>query len=78
MIIVASANSMEVGVLGTAQTGDPVIWQQWNQIDAGRAELPLAGHQQETFPLGIAFDTGITHQLPWGKIIITITILYSA
>lgn len=69
VILVASANSMEVGVLGTAQTGDPVVWQQWNQVDSARAELPLTSNQQETFPLGFTFDTGIIHQIPWGKLI---------
>lgn len=69
VLLVASANSMELGVLGIAQAGEPAIWQQWNQIDSARAELPLAQNHQETFPLGLAFDTGVTMQLPWGKCI---------
>lgn len=59
---------MEVGVLGAAQAGELTVWQQWNQIDAARAELPLHA-KNETFPLGFAFDTGIVHQLPWGMTI---------
>lgn len=69
VLLVASANSMEVGVLGVVQSGEPAIWQQWNQIDAARAELPLSANHQDTFPVGFAFDTGITMQLPWGKLI---------
>lgn len=65
--MIASANGMEVGVLGTVQAGDLIVWQQWNQMDSARAELPLQA-QNETFPLGIALDVGITHQLPWGNI----------
>lgn len=67
VLLVASANSMEVGVLGLSQPGEPALWQQWNQIDAARAELPLSANHQETFPVGVAFDTGVTMQLPWGK-----------
>lgn len=57
---------MEVGVLGAIQTGETSVWQQWNQMDSSRAELPL-NNKNETFPLGITFDTGVVYQLPWGK-----------
>lgn len=62
--MVASANSMEVGVLAMAQ--DQVTWQQWTQEDAARAELPLTPTKQETYPIGLALDTSSTRQLPWG------------
>lgn len=38
------------------------------QIDEGRAELPLTADKQDTFPIGLALETGCTHQLVIGKI----------
>ncbi|XP_049775137.1 nuclear pore complex protein Nup214 isoform X2 [Schistocerca cancellata] len=64
VILVASANSMEVGVIGL--TEDQLSWQQWMQEDACRAELPMSSDKQETFPIGLALDTSTTHELPWG------------
>ena len=64
----ASANSIEVGTLGSA---DQTNWVQWTQEDAARAELPLTSDHQETYPLGVAFDTSNTQQYPWGKLICT-------
>lgn len=64
-MMVASANSIEVGVLAMAQ--DLVSWRQWNQEDAARAELPLTASKQETYPIGLAIDTSSVRQLPWGK-----------
>uniref|UniRef100_A0A1B6DTN8 Nucleoporin Nup159/Nup146 N-terminal domain-containing protein n=2 Tax=Clastoptera arizonana TaxID=38151 RepID=A0A1B6DTN8_9HEMI len=55
VLLVASSTSVEVGVLG--QQTD--TWQHWLQEDEFRAELPLIGKgkSEETFPVGIAFDT---------------------
>lgn len=37
------------------------------QIDEGRAELPLTADKQDTFPIGLALETGATHQIVIGK-----------
>lgn len=62
IILVASANSMEIGILGTRETGETPVWSQYT-LDEFRAELPLTADKQETFPIGLAVDTGCSHQL---------------
>ena len=63
--MVASANSMEIGVLGLQE--DQISWEQWTQEDAARAELPLTADKQETFPVGMGLDTSTQNELPWGE-----------
>lgn len=63
IVLVASSNSMEVGVLGFEKD----IWTQWILADAARAELPLNDAKQETFPVGLALDTSSSQSLPWGE-----------
>lgn len=65
LILVASANSMEIGVLGTRDTGtETPLWTQYIMLDEARAELPLlAATKQETYPVGMAIELGCTHQL---------------
>lgn len=64
LLLVSSANGVEVGVLGTSETGDLPTWQQLTLLDEARIELPLSeGTQDETFPLGFVYDTSSTHQL---------------
>ncbi|KAG5897453.1 hypothetical protein JTB14_002714 [Gonioctena quinquepunctata] len=63
LLMVASSNSTEVGVLGsTADT-----WTQWIISDSARAELPLSSDKQETLPVGLALDISPTKPLPWGE-----------
>ncbi|XP_066255123.1 nuclear pore complex protein Nup214 isoform X2 [Euwallacea similis] len=62
ILMVASANSAEIGVLGC--NGE--AWIQWLLADTARAELPLSADHQETFPVGLTFDISPTNQLPWG------------
>lgn len=64
--MMASANSMEVGVMGLQ--GDQSSWEQWTQEDAARAELPLSLNKQETFPVGLGLDTSTQHEIPWGQL----------
>ncbi|PNF32473.1 hypothetical protein B7P43_G04906 [Cryptotermes secundus] len=64
ILMMASANSMEVGVMGLQE--DQISWEQWTQEDAARAELPLSLNKQETFPVGLGLDTSTQHELPWG------------
>ncbi|XP_016998793.2 nuclear pore complex protein Nup214 [Drosophila takahashii] len=64
LLLVISANGVEVGVMGTAETGDTPTWQQFTLLDEARIELPLSeSTQEETFPLGFVYDTSSTHQL---------------
>lgn len=39
-----------------------------SQIDEGRAELPLTIDKQDTFFIGLALETGCTHQITIGII----------
>ncbi|GJQ67605.1 putative nuclear pore complex protein [Trypoxylus dichotomus] len=63
ILLVASSNSMEVGVLGFEKD----IWRQWILTDAARAELPLNATNQDTLPIGLAFDTSSSQPLSWGE-----------
>nr|CAD7206766.1 unnamed protein product [Timema douglasi] len=66
VLLAASANSMELGVLGLAS--DQVSWMQWVLEDASRAELPLnSATREETYPVGVGLDTSTQHELPWGE-----------
>lgn len=38
------------------------------QLDEARAELPLTADKQDTFPIGVALETGSTHQLTIGNL----------
>lgn len=67
LLIVASANSMEVAILGTTEQGDFPTWKQFVPSDNARAELPLTANKQETFPLGMALELGVTHQITIGE-----------
>ncbi|XP_058177050.1 nuclear pore complex protein Nup214 [Anopheles ziemanni] len=67
LLLMASANSMEVGILGTTETGEAPTWCQWTTTDEARAELPLTADKQESFPIGFALETGCTHELVIGE-----------
>lgn len=58
---------MEVGILGTTETGETPTWCQWSTTDESRAELPLSADKQETFPAGLALETGCKHQVVVGE-----------
>lgn len=63
IILASSANSIEIGELGTT---DQTNWQQWLQMDEARAELPLTDDKLENYPIGVCYDSSATVQLPWG------------
>ncbi|KAH8400741.1 hypothetical protein KR009_000711, partial [Drosophila setifemur] len=64
VLLVTSANGVEVGIMGTTEAGDTPTWQQFTLLDEARIELPLSeATQEETFPLGFVYDTSSTHQL---------------
>uniref|UniRef100_A0A1Q3EY95 Nuclear pore complex protein Nup214 n=1 Tax=Culex tarsalis TaxID=7177 RepID=A0A1Q3EY95_CULTA len=67
LLLMASANSMEVGILGTTEAGETPTWCQWSTTDEARAELPLSADKQETFPAGMALETGCKHQVLVGE-----------
>lgn len=48
------------------------------QIDEGRAELPLTAEKQDTFPIGLALETGSTHQITIGNYHIVSILLFEA
>ena len=35
-------------------------WEKWNLKETGRAEMPLTNNNDETFPMGLAFDLSYT------------------
>ncbi|XP_055636378.1 nuclear pore complex protein Nup214 [Toxorhynchites rutilus septentrionalis] len=67
LLLMASVNSMEVGILGTTESGETPTWCQWTTTDEARAELPLTSDKQESFPVGLVLETGCTHQVTIGE-----------
>ncbi|XP_045472891.1 nuclear pore complex protein Nup214 [Harmonia axyridis] len=63
ILLVGSANSMEIGVLSS--TGE--IWTQCILPDSARAELPLDKNQDETFPVGMTVDNSSVKPVLWGE-----------
>jgi nuclear pore complex protein Nup214 len=63
MILVASANCIDVNFLRISKTGDVPEWTQEFPNDAFPAELPLAADKSETFPIGFELDTASTNRL---------------
>lgn len=61
--MVASSNSMELGVLGA--TND--TWTQWILNDNARAELPLSASKNDTLPVGMALNFGTSKSLLIGE-----------
>jgi hypothetical protein len=55
---------MELGVL--AQQGDTMVWEQWLQDEANRAELPLTDNHEDVYNVGIAFDVSTKDKIPIG------------
>nr|CAH7723711.1 unnamed protein product [Callosobruchus chinensis] len=64
ILMVASSNSTELGVLGMREENN---WLQWILPDTARAELPLTANYQDAFPVGASFDTSPNRPLPWGE-----------
>uniref|UniRef100_A0A0N5AY25 Nbas_N domain-containing protein n=1 Tax=Syphacia muris TaxID=451379 RepID=A0A0N5AY25_9BILA len=53
IVLCASSRSSEVGVLGKHDG----VWKMWSLNDNSRIEMPLSHQSDDTFPLGICFDT---------------------
>ncbi|CRL05063.1 CLUMA_CG018223, isoform A [Clunio marinus] len=63
ILIVASANAIDISFLRITQTGDLPIWSQEFPNDAYPAELPLTPNTSETFPMSLELDIGCTGRL---------------
>lgn len=63
LLLVSSANGVEVGVLGTQETGDTPSWKQYNLLGEARIEMPLTANNDETYPVGFVYDTSSSHQI---------------
>ena len=63
ILLVASANAIDVSFLRVSQPGDPPIWTQEFPNDLYPAELPLSTSTDETFPLGFELDTASSGRL---------------
>ncbi|XP_055916740.1 nuclear pore complex protein Nup214 [Eupeodes corollae] len=63
LLLVTSANGVEVGVLGTKETSEAPTWIQYTLLDEARIEMPLTEKSDETYPIGFTLDTSSTHQL---------------
>ena len=62
MIFAASANGVELGVLGVADPASKFV--QMTLADAGRAEMPLVDMRDERYPVGLALSTTAAQVLP--------------
>ena len=67
LLLVTSANGVEVGVLGTRETGENPNWIQYTLLDEARIEMPLTDAKDETYPMGFTYDTSSAHQIVIGE-----------
>lgn len=72
LLLVGSTNSMEIGVLGTVESGETPLWTQYTMADEFRAEVPLAADRQDAFPIGMAVETGCSHQLTENEVVLPV------
>lgn len=63
MLLVSSANSIDISFLRVTQTGDLPIWTQEYPNDMYPADLPLTASQDESFPVGVDIDLGCSKNL---------------
>lgn len=63
MLLVSSANSIDVSFLRISQAGDFPVWTQEFPNDMYPAELPLTASKDESFPLGFELETGCSGRL---------------
>lgn len=59
----ASSNGVEVAVMKEEKED----WLCLTLGDVARAELPLSSSNQDTFPVGMAFNVGSVKPIPWGE-----------
>lgn len=63
MLLVSSANSIDVNFLRITQAGDLPVWTQEFPNDLFPAELPLTPNKDESFPIGFEIETGCSNRL---------------
>lgn len=63
MLLIASANSIDISFLRVSQAGDLPVWTQEFPNDLFPADLPLTKNKDESFPLGFELDIGCTNRL---------------
>lgn len=64
MLLVASANCVDVSFLRISKPGDIPEWIQEFPNDQYPAEMPLTPEKDESFPVGFEFETACTNKLP--------------
>ncbi|CAD7012423.1 unnamed protein product [Ceratitis capitata] len=67
LLLVTSANGVEIGLLGTKDSNDQPQWVHYMLLDEARIEMPLTEGSDETYPIGLALDISPTHQLIMGE-----------
>ncbi|XP_067628436.1 nuclear pore complex protein Nup214 isoform X2 [Eurosta solidaginis] len=67
LLLVTSANGVEIGLLGTKDSSDQPQWVHYMLLDEARIEMPLTEASDETYPIGLALDTSPTHELTVGE-----------
>lgn len=67
LLLVTSANGVEIGLLGTKETNDQPQWVHYMLLDEARIEMPLTEASDETYPIGLALDISPTHELIVGE-----------
>lgn len=67
LLLVTSANGVEIGLLGTKDTSDQPQWVHYMLLDEARIEMPLTEGNDETYPIGLALDISPTHELIVGE-----------
>lgn len=63
LLLVSSANSIDVSFLRISQAGDLPVWTQEFPNDLYPAELPLTPSKDESYPLGFELETGCANRL---------------
>lgn len=67
LLLVTSANGVEIGLLGTKDANDQPQWVHYMLLDEARIEMPLTEGNDETYPIGLALDISPTHELIVGE-----------
>uniref|UniRef100_A0A0K8VPS7 Nuclear pore complex protein Nup214 n=1 Tax=Bactrocera latifrons TaxID=174628 RepID=A0A0K8VPS7_BACLA len=67
LLLVISANGVEIGLLGTKDANDQPQWVHYMLLDEARIEMPLTEGSDETYPIGLALDISPTHELVVGE-----------
>ncbi|XP_053966956.1 nuclear pore complex protein Nup214 [Anastrepha ludens] len=67
LLLVRSANGVEIGLLGAKDNVDQPQWVHYMLLDEARIEMPLTEASDETYPIGLVLDTSANHELTVGE-----------